>query len=744
MYSHRSTVSWTTIRSALIGYHDGPHYHDRHNDKNTSMSTLRNSFKQRIHQAIQDANLQTALDNNAARRRKGSLSGYESLDQPIEQLRNRAMEIRLDVVHNLDRYLEQFVRKVEAQNIRVHFARNETEAQQYILNIAKEKAARTIAKSKSMVSEEIHLNPILEAEKIEPIETDLGEFIVQIRHEAPAHLITPAVHLRKEDVAKTFHETFGMPYTTDVKAMNDLAHQHLRPIFLTADIGLSGVNFGIVETGTLCLVTNEGNGRMVTTIPMTHIALMGIERIVPTLDDLGIMLKLLPRAATGQKLTSYVTLIQSPRRSGDLDGPQERHLILVDNGRREMARGSFSEALMCIRCGACLNACPVFQEIGGHAYDSPYSGPIGMIVSPALMGLNNYGHLSKASTLCGACVDACPVKIDFLSLIPRVRDEYIKNIPQPVLWQWGMRLYSTIITRPILYRLAQKLAAISFSFFPKQDGWIKNLPPPFNVWTQTRDFPGFSTSPFRERWKKLQAANVKPHLESRLEEKRFPIPNPDTGENSASVLNKPIVSRSRSDLIQQFSDELTALGGEFNLCTMRTLADQLVERMRELEIQTVIAWDDHEILPGFAFETHLHRHGITLIAPKLLLKNPARQEGINWLSQSKAGLTGALAAFADTGTLVLGSGSHRSQLASLLPPIHIAIIDPDRIYPSLDTWSTEAGRTPVMDNQCLALVSGPSRTADIEMTLTIGVHGPEKLIVYCVDRTTVPISRLQR
>src|SRR5512134_3848818 len=271
-----------------------------------------------------------------------------------------------------------------------------------------------IAKAKSMISEEIDLNPALEAEGIRVVETDLGEYIVQLRHERPGHILTPAVHLRRDDVGKLFHEKLGIPYTEDIPTLTNTARKVLRDVFLTADVGISGVNFGIAETGGICLVTNEGNGRMVTTMPRTHIALMGMERLVPTLDDLALMLSLLPRSATGQKLSVYTQLLHSP-----LAG-QERHIIILDNGRTRLRNSPLAESLYCIRCGACLNACPVFRELRGHAYGSVYPGPIGSVISAGFFG-SDFVPLPQASSLCGACKEPCPVDIDLPKLLTRVR-----------------------------------------------------------------------------------------------------------------------------------------------------------------------------------------------------------------------------------------------------------------------------------------------------------------------------------
>jgi len=389
-------------------------------------STQMNTFRSRIRQSIEDQTLQTALDNNAERRLKGRAAAFESIPDWRER-RQRAHAIRADVIEHLDEYLNQFIAKNEANGVIVHRAKDAAEAIQIILGITESSVSRRwnennaddgsrrtpllIAKSKSMVSEEIALNHALENTGIRVIETDLGEYIVQLRHERPSHIITPAAHLKKEQVAELFQEKLGIPYTTDIPTLTATARKVLREVFLTADIGFSGVNFGVAETGTTCIVTNEGNGRMVATIPPVHIALMGMERLVPNLENLSLMLSLLPRSATGQKLTVYTQLLNKPLPD------QTRHLIILDNGRARLKNSPLKESLYCIRCGACLNACPVFRELSGHAYIgkdnsiAPYPGPIGSVISPGLLG-ENYVHLAQASSLCGACKDVCPVDID--------------------------------------------------------------------------------------------------------------------------------------------------------------------------------------------------------------------------------------------------------------------------------------------------------------------------------------------
>src|SRR6476659_7873213 len=384
-------------------------------------------FRARIRTALANPTLQSALDANAERRVNARINALASLPNWREK-RQQAHAIRARVIEHLDEYLEQFIHRATENGIIVHRAKDAGEAIKIILEITdsnvsnredktddrSHRAPLLVAKSKSMVTEEVNLNHALEAEGIRVVETDLGEYIVQLRGERPAHIITPAVHLRRDDVGRLFHEKLGIPYTEDIPTLTNTARKVLRDVFLTADVGISGVNFGVAETGTICIVSNEGNARMVTTLPPVHIALMGMERLVRNLDDLGIMLSLLARSATGQKLSVYTQLIHSPFPD------QHRHLILLDNGRTRLRHSPLKESLYCIRCGACLNACPVFREIGGHAYHSPYSGPIGSVISAGLFG-SEFVPLAQASSLCGACREACPVDIDLPKLLTRVR-----------------------------------------------------------------------------------------------------------------------------------------------------------------------------------------------------------------------------------------------------------------------------------------------------------------------------------
>lgn len=694
---------------------------------------MSDQFHKNIRSALDNPSLQAALDANAIRRLNANQQAFASLGEDLQVVRQRAHERRVRTIENLDFFLEQFITQVKDNGIIVHRARDAQQAVQIVLEIAQDNQAKLIAKSKTMVSEEIGLNHILEAAGLRVVETDLGEYIVQLRGERPSHIITPAVHLRRAEVGQTFHEKLNIPYTQDVPTLTAAARRVLRETFLTADIGISGVNFGVVESGTLCLVTNEGNGRMVTTLPKVHIALMGIERLVPTLDDLALMLALLPRAATGQKITVYTSLINSPRRANDPDGANQRHLVLVDNGRNRMRESPLAEALLCIRCGACLNACPVFREIGGHAYvskageGSPYPGPIGSIVSPVFFGQSEFGQLARASSLCGACKQACPVDIDLPKLLLRVRaggvemdpSQALKNVPGGVAW--GLRLFTWLATNPGRFALAEKAGYIFSRIFAPFSRWLRL--PSFTGWGYSKDMPSPAGRPFRERW---STGENRSSMALSTFRKEFPI----QVRNSETIQEKskpPERSTQEprppgdKDLVKRFSKELITLGGTFTYCQIdedgKGSSEDLVRYIREFlqdrEVAEIQAWDwnqfPDDLLPG------LQAAGIHVV------NQPD--------SEIKIGLTGALAGIAETGSLVLPSGPGRPLTASLLPEIHLAVLRADTIYENL---AQVLNLPDIKESAAVVLVSGPSRTGDIEMTHTIGVHGPVEVHVFCL------------
>jgi L-lactate dehydrogenase complex protein LldF len=385
--------------------------------------------------AIEDIHLQGALAGATGKFMGSRLAAWAELPD-ADALRDHFKATRQATLGNLAHYLELFERNATAVGTQIHWARDGQEAVQIVLNIAQQHGAEIITKSKSMASEEIHLNAALEAQGIEAVETDLGEWIIQLAGEPPSHIIGPAIHKTRQQVAELFSREVGRELSPDdIPQLTEEARRILRTKFLAAGIGISGGNMGIAETGSLVLVTNEGNGRLVTSAPPVHIAIMGLEKIAPDWDTAAVWLALLARSATGQPMSIYTTAVTGPRRADEPDGPEEVHVILLDNGRSQQVGTEFEEILQCIRCGACLNVCPVYKKAGGHAYGSPYSGPIGAVVTPLLFGLEAYEALPQASTLCGACKDACPARID----IPRMLLALRRNEVADHLLPWRER-----------------------------------------------------------------------------------------------------------------------------------------------------------------------------------------------------------------------------------------------------------------------------------------------------------------
>lgn len=470
-----------------------------------SLRTPNVQFHDRVAAALRDPVLHTALERATGRFQTLRVNALASLPD-AEAVRDRARQIRAHTLSHLDRYLEEFATQVERAGGHVHFAADGAALNRIVVEIARRHNAQRIVKSKSMISEETELNHALEELGLRVIETDLGEYIIQLAGETPSHIIVPAVHKTKEQVGQLLHARLGIPLYDDPAQMTAAARAKLRHEFLNADLGISGVNFGVAQTGTICIVTNEGNGRLTTTAPRVHVALMGIERIVPTLDDLSVMLQVLARSATGQKLTVYTNLITGPRRADEADGPEELHIVLLDNGRSRVLGTEVAEILYCIRCGACLNACPVYREIGGHAYGSVYPGPVGAVLTPALGGIAAWNDLPQASSLCGACREVCPVRIDIprMLLVERVQAARAGKMP---LWlRLGLRAYTLLVVHPRLFRLAVFGGRIATRALGRLgDGWIRWLPPPLDAWTRTRDFPTFAAQSFRAQFRAHQA-----------------------------------------------------------------------------------------------------------------------------------------------------------------------------------------------------------------------------------------------
>jgi L-lactate dehydrogenase complex protein LldF len=406
-----------------------------------------------------DEYTQAALDLATNRLRTNREAAWAELPD-IEALRERAHRIRMEVIDDLDGHVARFTAALEARGGHVHFASTAADASAYVADLCRRRGATLAAKSKSMATEEIGLNEALEAAGVRPVETDLGEYILQLAGEHPVHIVAPAIEKTAEQVAELLSRAGGEPVPPELEALTQAARTQLREAFLQADVGITGANFGVSETGSVCLVTNEGNGRLVSSIPKVHVAIMGMERLVPTTADLAVLLKLLARSATGQKLTAYSTLVTGPRRAGEEDGPEELHVVILDNGRSNLLHGRYREMLACIRCGACLNVCPVYRKAGGSAYGPVYSGPMGAVLVPLLVGLEHAPSLPHASSLCGACTDACPVKIPLHELLLDLRRDLVSEGVASRLERLAFTLWSLAWSSPLGYRLTTRLARL--------------------------------------------------------------------------------------------------------------------------------------------------------------------------------------------------------------------------------------------------------------------------------------------
>ena len=472
------------------------------------------AFHTRIDTALGDGNLRQALSMATGRLAAGRASAFAALPD-ADALRDAAQRIRAHTIAHLDRYLVEFATNAERLGCDIHWAETAADAARAVVEIAQASGVSLAVKSKSMLTEEIELNSALESAGIRVVETDLGEFVVQLAGDRPSHIIVPIVHRRREYVAALFREKLGA--TADevatIPAMTAFARKTLRDQFVNAGMGISGVNLAVADTGSLCLVTNEGNGRLTTTLPRVHVALLGLERIVPTSADLGVILQLLARSATGQAMPVYTNLLTGPRRRasgsdgrGEPDGPDHLHIVIVDNGRTRLLGSELAEILYCVRCGACLNICPVFRHIGGHAYGGVYPGPVGSVVMPGLEGLGRWSELPQASSLCGACRDVCPIRIDIPHLLLRLRAQAVRESLAPAWLRLGMRVFAAVATRPAIYRYLGNLvgrlgAAIA------RDGWLTRLPGPLAAWTTSRDFPAPAAKSFTQSWRPKRRAD---------------------------------------------------------------------------------------------------------------------------------------------------------------------------------------------------------------------------------------------
>lgn len=572
-----------------------------------------------------------------------------------EEARSQAAAVKAQVLDHLDALLDQLVAKCAENGVLVHRAKDAEAAREIILRICRETSPEggVIVKAKSMATEEIHLNPFLAEHGYEPVETDLGEFVVQVDGDAPSHIVAPIIHKDRRQVAEAFRREGLGPDTDEPTELAMQARTHLRAKFQAARIGISGVNFAIAETGRLVLVENEGNNRLSTTAPDVHIALMGIEKLLPRESDLPLFLQLLAGSATGQPLTSYVHLISGPRRD-ERDGPSEVHLVLLDNGRRRILDGPYRDILRCIRCGACLNVCPVYRQASGHAYGHVYSGPVGAVLAPAMEGIDKLGALAKASTLCGACEEVCPVRIPIPHMLLRIRSEAKLDADAP----W--RGFADVATHPWRWRAGLRLLPLA-----------SRVPTPqAKAWSIAREQPRRMGRDFRAWWRE--------HKPPKPDETISPPP-PPTGRHDrpASVAGW-----------EEFERRLLALGGQV-----------LPESALPILMRRGSVWVDEDARP--------------FLPPDCQLADAV------W--DAEIGVCLAEFAIAETGSLVMRAGPGRNRLTSLAPPVNVVLVHD--LVPSLEH---AFARIP---KETSVIVTGTSRTADIEGVLVRGVHGPRELYV---------------
>ncbi|MBT0657581.1 iron-sulfur cluster-binding protein [Proteus mirabilis] len=467
-----------------------------------SLKTSSLPFKTLIDRQVHDQIMQKAVANAQETIGRNRQKMVDELGH-WEDWRDRAAQIRDHVLANLDAYLYQLSEKIEQHGGHVFFAQTKEEASQYILNIAKEKKAKKIVKAKSMVTEEIGLNPVLENAGINVIETDLAEFILQQAKDAPSHVVVPAIHKNRAQIRQIFHDKLGYNGSDTPEEMTRFVRQNIRDDFFTADIGITGCNFAVAETGSVCLVTNEGNARLSTTLPKTHIAVMGMERIAPTFKEVDILINMLARSAVGLRLTGYNTWLTGPKENDNVDGPEDFHLVIVDNGRSKIIGSEFKDILRCIRCGACMNTCPAYRHIGGQGYDSIYPGPVGAVLTPLLGGYKDFKNLPYVCSLCTACDSVCPVKIPLSNLIKKHREVMVEQGITPTTERNITRVFNYVNRHPMLWKVGMNMGAHATKWFIKEGKAPLNIGA-IKAWTEARNLPEGDGESFRSWFKKHQ------------------------------------------------------------------------------------------------------------------------------------------------------------------------------------------------------------------------------------------------
>lgn len=687
------------------------------------MGQSQESFKKRVSRAAREpsveAKLRMAIQMPAALRkfRIAELGNFEELRQKLN-------EIKESVLSDHDGFIARLRKEIESLGGKLHLAADAEQARRIICGIAHDAGVRIAVKSKSMTSEEVELTPALQDKGIEVWETDLGEFIIQLANERPSHIVAPAIHKTRKEIAELFAEKLGMELNDNPQELTRKACEVLREKFLSADLGITGANAVVAENGSVILVENEGNIRMTTTLPRIHVALAGIEKIIPTMTDLALFLKILPRSATGQKMSGYVSMIRGPGKEDERDGADEFHLVLLDNGRSRMREDPvLREALKCIRCGACLNVCPVYQHIGGHAYGSVYTGPIGAMITQALAGPGDSWLLPFASSLCGECTEVCSAKIPINKILVELRRRSAEGADarSSLAERATFRAWSELWKRPAGYRISTRAAA-AMGRLVTRDNMIQNLPPPGNAWTGERDLPAPASRSFHERWR-----NRTPTSPTGPE-------RPTGGDKTTKVAQTKAGQPGKPGTDERFEKgEKPRLGDPEKLADEIKFMQGIVSRARGVgEAREQIK----EILSAFTGQsmvrwTHpdLELLGLDELATQAGIAVANGEDLISAAAKAAVGVTAGDYGLAEPGTLALLTAPGRERCISLLPPAHIAIIRTERVLEDIDDLILALAEEGQSDFRGLTFISGPSLTGDIEMVPVIGVHGPNRFFL---------------
>lgn len=793
------------------------------------MATASESFFRRLERGLENRTVRQTVGRVQDHFKSVRAKAFDDLGD-VGRWRRHAEAVRQHTMENLDAFLEQFADRVRANGGHVHFAADAREACDYVVRVAQRHGVRRVVKGKSMVTEEIHLNDALQGAGIEVTETDLGEFILQLAKERPFHIVGPAIHKNREQIAALFSELAGEALPPHPETLTRFAREFLRDKFFQADMGVTGCNFAIAESGSVVLFSNEGNIRMATTLPPVHVVVMGMERVVPTWEDLDALLTLLPRSTTGQKTSSYISAVTGPRRAGEADGPEEWHVVIVDNGRSHLLGTRYQKALHCIRCGTCSLVCPVYRHIGGHAYGSVYNGPIGSVITP-LMNLAAGGQeLPFASSLCGACSEACPVNIPL--------HEYLVELRADLSTQAGWaertvaRLFGWGTARAPVYRLGQRMIGW-LAGGGAEDGYVTAARGPLGLWTAYRDLPRPAQETFLQWWKRRAGSTpadegrredaaavvrgaraaeegeghergAKPHMAvvgmtakgtvgekgsaedataaaavsaataagsamaetgSAMEGSGPAAPGAEDGRQAAFLeklaerLGRPrrrkgdvgppkftsrpwddfYYGKTQGDWIDLFCQTLEAQGGQvWRVKTHEEWRARLAQWLREKGVrQAVLARDAR--LQGLGLTELLEEASVTwFVWQGDGNGTDDGQEGRRWIDAAKGaqvGITWADVALAQTGTVVQFSSPGTGRSVSLLPEVHLVFLFGRDIRGRLSDLTRllsrmhEEGRIPSSVN----LIGGPSSSADIEMKIVKGVHGPRELVAVVLD-----------